>query len=288
MSTEPATQGRTEAAPEPVITVTRHDEIAVITLNRPDRLNAFTFEMGEQIQAAFDETDADDSVRAVVITGAGRAFCAGADLAGGATTFELEEKEPGEVPPDSGGRLTLRIFASLKPVVMAINGPSAGVGVTMTLPADARIASENARFGFVFTKRGLVPEAASTWFLPRLVGLPTALRWTLGAQMVGAAEALEAGLVQQVVAPDEVLDAAIAAAREMTSGTAPVSVALTRQLLWRMAGAPSPLDAHHADSAAIYARGRMPDVAEGVTSFLEKREPTFTDSVATDLPEIFS
>ncbi|QTI68689.1 enoyl-CoA hydratase-related protein [Gordonia polyisoprenivorans] len=288
MSTESATQGLSGAAPEPVITVTRHDEIAVITLNRPDRLNAFTFEMGDQIQAAFDETDADDSVRAVVITGAGRAFCAGADLAQGATTFELEEKEPGEVPPDSGGRLTLRIFASLKPVVMAINGPSAGVGVTMTLPADARIASETARFGFVFTKRGLVPEAASTWFLPRLVGLPTALRWTLGAQMVGAAEALEAGLVQRVVAPDEVLDAAIAAAREMTAGTAPVSVALTRQLLWRMAGAPSPLDAHHADSAAIYFRGRMPDVAEGVTSFLEKREPTFTDSVATDLPEIFS
>lgn len=273
---------------DPVVLVHRHDEIAVITLNRPDRLNAFTFEMGEQIRAALDGTDTDDSVRAVVITGAGRAFCAGADLGAGASTFELDEEEPGEVPRDSGGRLTLRIFESLKPVVMAINGPSAGVGVTMTLPADARIASENARFGFVFTKRGLVPEACSTWFLPRLVGLPTALRWSMGAQMVSAAEALAAGLVQRVVAPEELLDAAIGAAREMTSGTAPVSVALTRQLLWRMAGAPSPWDAHRADSAAIYARGRMPDVAEGVTSFLEKRDAVFTDSVASDLPEIFT
>ncbi|MEP9392698.1 enoyl-CoA hydratase-related protein [Gordonia sp. VNK1] len=279
------TSGETGA--EAPIIVTRDDEITIITLNRPDRLNAFTSQMGDQLMATLDDTDADDSVRAVVITGAGRAFCAGADLGAGASTFELTEEAAGEVPRDYGGRVSLRIFESLKPVVMAVNGPSAGVGVTMTLPADARIASENARFGFVFAKRGLVPEACSTWFLPRLVGLPTALHWTLGAQMVSAAEALDAGLVQQVVAPEEVVDTAIAVARSMTAGSAPVSVALTRQLLWRMAGAPSPWDAHRADSTAIYARGRMADVHEGVMSFLEKRDPVFTDSVATDLPDIF-
>ncbi|NDK89204.1 enoyl-CoA hydratase [Gordonia desulfuricans] len=268
-----------------VISVDRDDEIAIITLNRPDRLNAFTTEMGAEIRTALDEIDADDAVRAVVFTGAGRAFCAGADLGAGASTFELDSD--GGVPRDEGGRLTLRIFESLKPVVMAINGPSAGVGVTMTLPADARIASENARFGFVFTRRGLVPAACSSWFLPRLVGLPTALRWTMGGQMVPASEALEAGLVQQVVPPEQVLPTAIATAREMTRGTAAVSVALTRQLLWQMAGAPSPWDAHRADSAAIYFRGTMPDVAEGVTAFLDKRDPVFTDTVSADLPEIF-
>ncbi|MFW0783339.1 enoyl-CoA hydratase-related protein [Gordonia sp. CPCC 206044] len=277
----------TEQGDEQPIIIERDDEIAIIRLNRPDRLNAFTFQMGEDVQAALDETDADDSVRAVVITGTGRAFCAGADLGGGASTFELESHAPGEIPPDSGGRLTLRIFASLKPVVMAINGASAGVGVTMTLPADVRIASEDAKFGFVFAKRGLVPEAASSWFLPRLVGLPTALQWTMGAKMVSAAEALEHGLVQRVVPKEDVLSTAIAAARGMTADTAPVSVALTRQLLWRMAGAASPYEAHAADSKAIYYRGTMADVAEGVTAFLEKREPEFTDRVSTDLPHIF-
>lgn len=276
-----------ENSPDDAILIDRDDEIVIIRLNRPDRLNAFTFGMGEQIKAALDATDADDTVRAVVITGTGRAFCAGADLGSGADTFVLEEPEPGQVPPDSGGQLALRIFESLKPVVIAVNGPSAGVGVTMTLPADARIASDDAKFGFVFTKRGLVPEACSTWFLPRLVGLPTALRWTLGAKMVGAVEALEAGLVQQVVPKDVVVDTAIAVAREMTADSAPVSVALTRQLLWQMAGAPSPRVAHEADSKAIYHRGTMPDVAEGVTAFLEKRQPVFTDTVSADLPEIF-
>ncbi|GAB88865.1 enoyl-CoA hydratase-related protein [Gordonia rhizosphera] len=277
----------TEQTDEKHIVLERDDEIAIIRLNRPDRLNAFTYQMGKELIAVFDETDADDTIRAVVITGTGRAFCAGADLGGGATTFELEQEEPGAVPRDMGGQVTLRIFASLKPVVMAINGPSAGVGVTMTLPADVRVASEDARFGFVFAQRGLVPEAASSWFLPKLVGLPTALQWTMGAKMVPVAEAHDRGLVQQVVPKDEVLKTAIAVAREMTSGTAPVSVALTRQLLWRMAGAPSPWVAHEADSKAIYYRGTMADVAEGVTSFLEKRPATFTDRVSTDLPQIF-
>ncbi|MGV9709133.1 enoyl-CoA hydratase-related protein [Gordonia sp. NPDC003424] len=276
-----------EITADSTLLIDRDDEIAIFRLNRPDRLNAFTFEMAEQLKVAFDATDADDTVRAVVITGVGRAFCAGADLGGGATTFELEESEPGQVPPDSGGQVALRIFESLKPVVIAVNGPSAGVGVTMTLPADARIASDDAKFGFVFTKRGLVPEACSTWFLPRLVGLPTALRWTLGARMVSATEALEAGLVQQVVPKDSVVDTAIAVAREMTADSAPVSVALTRQLLWQMAGAPSPRVAHEADSKAIYYRGTMADVAEGVTAFLEKRQPVFTDKVSTDTPDIF-
>ncbi|MXP23551.1 enoyl-CoA hydratase [Gordonia sp. HNM0687] len=277
----------TEQTAEQHTVLERDGDVAIIRLNRPDRLNAFTHQMGEELIAVFDETDADDSVRAVVITGTGRAFCAGADLGGGATTFELEQQEPGEVPRDMGGQVTLRIFESLKPVVMAVNGAAAGVGVTMTLPADVRIASDDAKFGFVFAQRGLVPEAASTWFLPKLVGLPTALQWTMGAKMVPVAEAHERGLVQQVVPKDEVLSTAIATAREMTSTTAPVSVALTRQLLWRMAGAPSPWDAHRADSKAIYYRGTMADVAEGVTSFLEKRPATFTDRVSTDLPDIF-
>ncbi|MFI8775412.1 crotonase/enoyl-CoA hydratase family protein [Gordonia sp. NPDC062954] len=278
---------QTEQTADQHIVLERDDDVAIIRLNRPDRLNAFTHQMGEELIAVFDETDADDTVRAVVITGTGRAFCAGADLAGGATTFELEQQEPGEVPRDMGGQVTLRIFESLKPVVIAVNGAAAGVGVTMTLPADVRIASDDAKFGFVFAQRGLVPEAASTWFLPKLVGLPTALQWTMGAKMVPVAEAHERGLVQQVVPKDEVLSTAIATAREMTSTTAPVSVALTRQLLWRMAGAPSPWDAHRADSKAIYYRGTMDDVAEGVTSFLEKRPATFSDRVSTDLPDIF-
>ncbi|GAB2641531.1 crotonase/enoyl-CoA hydratase family protein [Gordonia jinhuaensis] len=265
----------------------RDNEIAVITLNRPQRLNAFTAEMGSAIRAALDDTDADDSVRAVVITGSGRAFCAGADLSGGSSTFELRTGAPGEVPRDGGGMVSLRIFESLKPVVVAVNGPSAGVGVTMTLPADLRIASDDARFGFVFVRRGIVPEACSSWFLPRLVGLPTALRWTMGGQMVSAAEAFEHGLVQKVVPKDQVLAEAIAAARELTDGTAPVSVALTRQLMWRMGGADSPYAAHAADSKGIFYRGTMDDAAEGVTSFLEKRDPEFTDSVSTDLPRIF-
>lgn len=275
------------AGPSTTVQIDRDDEIVILRLNRPDRLNAFTHEMGEEIKAALAVTDADDSVRAVVITGNGRAFCAGADLEAGADTFVHGETTPGVVPPDSGGQTALRIFDSLKPVVAAINGPAAGVGVTMTLPADARIASDDAKFGFVFTRRGLVPEACSSWFLPRLVGIPTALKWTYGGQMVSAAEALDAGLVQEVVPKDHVVDTAIAVAREMTADSAPVSVALTRQLIWQMAGAPSPRDAHEADSKAIFVRGSMPDVAEGVTAFLEKRRAVFTDKVSSDLPEIF-
>ncbi|MEO9326678.1 enoyl-CoA hydratase-related protein [Gordonia aurantiaca] len=288
MTSDTSEVGRKAVEEQSTIRVDRDGGIVVIRLNRPDRLNAFTLQMGAEIRAVLDETDADDSVRAVVLTGAGRAFCAGADLEAGGSTFDASSEVTGdEVPPDEGGLLTLRMFASLKPIVAAINGPSAGVGVTMTLPADVRIASEDAKFGFVFAARGLVPEAASSWFLPRLVGLPTALQWTIGAKMVQVDEALERGLVQQVVPKDKVLETAIAVAREMTANSAPVSAALTRQLLWRMAGAPSPLDAHRADSKAIFYRGQSGDVYEGVMSFLEKRPATYPNTVSKDLPDIF-
>ncbi|NMO03697.1 enoyl-CoA hydratase [Gordonia sp. TBRC 11910] len=276
----------------PTLWVQRRGATAVIWLNRPDRLNAFTYAMRDDIIAAFDATDADDAVRAVVITGTGRAFCAGADLEAGGDTFMPEEgfddadagslREGGarSVPPDSGGTTALRIYASRKPVVVAVNGPSAGVGVTMTLPGDVRIASDDAKFAFVFTRRGLVPEACSTWFLPRIVGIATALRWTLAGATVKASEALDAGLISEVVPKAEVLDRALAIAAEFADGTAPVSVALTRQLMWRMLAADGPLEAHRAESRALFERGQSADVREGVASFLEKRPASFADAVS--------
>ena len=277
-----------ETGTENSVVLERHGEIAVIRLNRPDRLNAFTDEMGERLIALFDETDADDDVRAVVVTGAGRGFCAGADLAAGGDTFVLgDDPETGGAPPDLGGRVTLRIYRSLKPVIAAINGPAAGVGVTMTLPADVRIAADTAKFGFVFTRRGLVPEACSTWFLPRAVGISTAVEWTVGGKMVPVTEALERGLVREVLPVGQLLDRAIAIAREMVSGTAPVSVALTRQLMWRMLGAAGPEVAHRAESIGIHVRGTSDDVREGVEAFLDKREPKFPNRVSDGLPELF-
>jgi enoyl-CoA hydratase/carnithine racemase len=271
-----------------VVNLERIGEIAVMRLNRPDRLNAFTPAMCEQMIAAFDACDADDSVRAVVLTGAGRAFCAGADLAEGAARFILDEDpETGGAPADNGGRVSLRIFHSAKPVIAAINGPAAGVGVTMTLAADIRIASDTAKFGFVFARRGLVPEGCSTWFLPRVVGISTALEWTVGAKMVSGAEALQRGLVREVVPVDEVLPRALELARELVAGTSPVSVALTRSLMWRMLGADAPEVAHRAESAGIYIRGPSEDVREGVAAFLEKREPSFPQSVSDGLPNLF-
>lgn len=271
-----------------VVELHRDGEIAVLRLSRPERLNAHTVEMTAGILAGFDACEADDTVRAIVITGAGRAFCAGADLRAGAGTFVLEEdRASGGAPPDSGGVVSLRIFRSTKPVIAAVNGPAVGVGVTMILPADVRIASETARFGFVFTRRGLMPEACSTWFLPRIVGIGTALEWAMGGRMVPAAEALERGLVHEVLPTDQVLPRAIAMARAMVAGTAPVSVALTRQALWRMLGAPDPFAAHRAESRGIYLRGRSADAAEGVEAFLSKREPVFTDALSDGLPDIF-
>jgi len=271
------------------------DGVATITLNRPDRLNAFTTQMMLDMIAAFDATDADDAVKVVIVTGAGRGFCAGADLSAGAATFNYaargesarEEAKVGDVYRDGGGRLTLRIFDSLKPVIAAVNGPAVGIGVTMQLAMDIRIASEAARFGFVFARRGIAPEAASSWFLPRIVGISKALEWCYSGRVFPAAEALEGGLVRSVHAPDELLPAARAIAREIVENTAPVSVSLIRQMMWRNLGASHPMDAHRVDSRAIQARGRSRDAAEGVSAFLEKRAPIYPDQVSTDLPDIW-
>lgn len=271
-----------------VVQLERRGAIAVVRLNRPDRLNAFTLEMRTRIIEVFDECDADDSIRAIVLTGSGRAFCAGADLAAGGDTFVLDDDPvTGGAPPDSGGEVSLRIYRSNKPVVAAINGPAAGVGVTMSLPADIRIASDTAKFGFVFTRRGLVPEACSTWFLPRIVGISTALEWTMGGKMVSAAEALDRGLVREVVPADRVLERAIEVATDLVAGTSPVSVAMTRQLMWRMLGAESPDVVHRVESRAIYVRGTSADVREGVSAFLEKRDPDFPQAVSEGLPQIY-
>jgi enoyl-CoA hydratase/carnithine racemase len=271
------------------------DGIATVTLNRPDKLNAFNTQMMRDLIDVFDETDRDDAVRCVIITGAGRAFCAGADLSAGGETFNYEKRGGDALAArtrdglqrDGGGLLTLRIFDSLKPVISACNGAAVGVGVTMQLAMDIRLASSEARYGFVFARRGLNPEAASSWFLPHLVGVQTALEWCYTGRIFPAAEAKERGLVRSVHAPDELLPAARALAREIADNTAPVSVALTRQLIWRMAGASHPMEAHQADSRGIQARGRSGDAREGVTSFLEKRAPNYPDRVSKDLPDIW-
>jgi enoyl-CoA hydratase/carnithine racemase len=265
------------------------DGVLTITLDRPDRLNAFTATMARELLEAFDRADADDDVRAVVVTGAGRAFCAGADLGSGGDTFDWSDRatEAGEAPRDTGGQVSLRIYASLKPVIAAINGPAVGVGITMTLPMDVRLAAAGAKIGFVFVRRGIVPEACSSWFLPRLVGIAQALEWVETGRVFTAEEALAGGLVRSVHAPEDVLGAAQALAREMASETAPVSVALARQLIWRMAGAAHPMDAHRADSRAMFARGQSADAREGVGAFLDKRAARFPDRVSGGLPEVF-
>jgi enoyl-CoA hydratase/carnithine racemase len=264
------------------------DHVLTITLDRPERLNAFTPTMLRELIEAFDLADSDDDVRAVIVTGAGRAFCAGADLERGGSTFDWREREAeGEVPRDGGGQVALRIFESTKPVIAAINGPAVGVGITMTLPMDVRLAAEGARIGFVFTRRGIVPEACSSWFLPRIVGISQALEWTTSGRLFEADEALAGGLVRSVHRPGTVLDAARDLAREIAENAAPVSVALARRLMWTMLGAEHPMEAHRADSRAMFARGQSADAREGVTSFLEKRPPSFTDRVSDGLPEVF-
>ena len=269
--------------------------IATITLNRPDKLNAFTGKMAQELIAAFDATDADDAVGAVIVTGAGRGFCAGADLSAGGATFDYDargaaaqdEAKVGGVNRDSGGMVTLRIFDSLKPVIAAVNGPAVGIGVTMQLAMDIRIASENARFGFVFGRRGIAPEACSSWFLPRIVGIAQALEWCYSGRVFPAAEAKEGGLVRSLHAADDLLPAARAIAREIIDNAAPVSISLIRQMMWRGLTASHPMEAHRADSRAIQARGAAADAREGVTSFLEKRQPAYPNKVSTDLPDIW-
>jgi enoyl-CoA hydratase/carnithine racemase len=264
------------------------DAVLTITLNRPDRLNAFTGTMASELIDAFDRADGDDDVRAVIVTGEGRGFCAGADLAAGGDTFDWRGRESGEGPPrDGGGMVSLRIFESTKPVIAAINGPAVGVGVTMTLPMDVRMAVEGAKIGFVFARRGIVPEACSSWFLPRVVGISQAMEWTATGRVFSAEEALAGGLVRSVHAPDELIPAARELAREIADNAAPVSVALTRRLLWTMLGASHPMDAHRADSRAMFSRGQSADAREGVTSFLEKRAAEFPDRVSDGLPDVF-
>ena len=270
------------------------DQVATITLDRPDRLNAFTVTMQRELCAVLDEVDGDPDVRAVMVTGRGRGFCAGADLGAGGASFDRGSTAAADAaavggapdgrPRDEGGLVALRLFACTKPVIGAINGPAVGVGVTMTLPFDVRLASSAARFGFVFARRGLVPEACSSWFLPRVVGISRAMEWCATGRVFGADEALAGGLVRSVHDPGDLLPAARDLAGEIASDTSAVSVALTRALLWRMLGAPHPMDAHRVDSALIDALGRGADVREGVVSFLEKRPPAFPGRVPDDLP----
>src|SRR4051794_8316014 len=277
------------------------DKICTITINRPDKLNALnTLMIGELIDA-FDKADADDAVRAIIVTGAGRAFCAGADLSMGGAQFDGEARKDRPPVPngpdgkpdlshdaarDGGGRITLRIFDCHKPVIAAVNGPAVGIGVTMLLPMDVRIASSEARFGFVFSQRGIVPEAASSWFLPRIVGIAQALDWCFSGRVFGADEALEGGLVSRVVAPGELIETARHIARGYSEKTSPVSVALIRQMMWRMLAASHPMEAHRIDSRAMFHRGRGADVKEGIASFLEKRPPRFTDTVSGHMPDL--
>jgi enoyl-CoA hydratase/carnithine racemase len=256
-------------------------QVLTIILDRPDRLNAFTTRMMTELLDAFDRADGDDNVRAVIITGRGRGFCAGADLGGGPSTFDYPE---GEEVRDGGGRVALRVFDSAKPVIAAINGPAVGVGLTMTLPMDVRLASTNARMGFVFARRGVVPEACSSWFLPRVVGISRAVEWVATGRVFPAGEALDARLVRAVVPPDELLPAARTLAAEIAGNTSAISVALARQMMWKMLGADHPMEAHKLDSRLMRATGRTADAEEGIASFLDKRPPRFRGRVSADMP----
>ena len=267
-----------------------HDGILTLTLHRPEKLNAFTGRMMHELIDAFDRSDADDAVRVVIVTGAGRAFCAGADLSTGGDTFDYTggpRPQALDEHRDGGGMVALRIFESKKPVIAAINGPAVGVGITMTLPMDVRIASTAARIGFVFARRGIVPEATSSWFLPRIVGISRATEWVYTGRVFPAEEALAGGLVSRVVPPEELLPAAHALAREIADNTSAMSVTLARALLWRMLGADHPMEAHKADSKCIYWMGHSADAREGVTAFLEKRPPRFTLRPSADLPPFY-
>jgi enoyl-CoA hydratase/carnithine racemase len=265
---------------------------AVITLNRPEQLNAFTGTMLHELLAAFDQAEADDAVRAIIMTGAGRAYCAGADLSAGGETFDLDARgasstDAGRAPRDGGGILVLRIFDCTKPVIGAINGSAVGVGISMTLPMDIRVLADSAKVGFVFTGRGIAPDGAASWFLPRIVGINQALEWILTARVFRAEEALAGRLVRSIHPADQVLTEAKALAAEIATNAAPVSASVSRGLLWRMLGEDHPMAAHRADSAAIYDLGRKADAREGVMAFLEKRTPAWTLSPTKDLPATY-
>jgi len=265
------------------------DRILTITLNRPERLNAFNREMLSELLDAFDRADADDEVRAIIVTGAGRGFCAGADLESGGDTFNADDRGDRDsgLHPDGGGLVSLRIYELKKPIIAAINGPAVGVGVTMTLPMDIRIASDNARFGLVFSRRGIVPEACSSYFLPRVVGISQALEWCYSGRVFPADEALAGGLVRSLHPPDDLLNAARSIARDIADNTSAVSVTLVRQMMWKMLGADHPMEAHKIDSRGVYYTGRSADSKEGVESFLEKRPAEFPGKVSADLPPYY-
>ncbi|MEM8766082.1 MAG: crotonase/enoyl-CoA hydratase family protein [Pseudomonadota bacterium] len=271
------------------ITTDVEDGILTLTLNRPEILNAFNHTMLTEMIDVFDQADADDDVRAIIVTGAGRGFCAGADLSSGGNTFDADSRDDraSGLQPDGGGQLTLRIYELKKPIIAAINGAAVGVGVTMTLPMDIRIASDNAKFGFVFARRGIVPEACSSYFLPRVVGISQALDWCYSGKVFPAEEALAGGLIKSVHPADELLDAARAIAREISGNTSAISVTLVRQMMWRMLGADHPMEAHKIDSRGVYFTGRSADAKEGVNAFLEKRPAAFPGKVSEDLPDYY-
>ena len=263
------------------------DGVCTVTLNRPDRLNAVNTPMLDELREAWDRADADDGVRAVIVTGAGRAFCAGADLGSGGATFDYHSRASAEEHRDGGGTVTLRIFDMKKPVIAAINGPAVGFGITLTLPMDIRIASTAARMGFVFARCGVVPEACSTWFLPRLVGISQAAEWVYTGRVFGAEEALAGKLVSRVVAPDALLPTARELAREIAGNTSAISVTLARQMMWKLLGADHPREAHRLDSMAMFWTGRSADAREGIAAFLEKRAARFPLRPSADLPPFY-
>ena len=267
----------------------KEDGILTLTLNRPKKLNAFTTTMLKELLDAFDRADDDDAIKVIIITGAGRGFCAGADLSMGADTFDADSRNdrPSGLHRDGGGILSLRVYDCLKPVIAAVNGPAVGVGVTMQLPMDIRIASESARFGFVFARRGIVPEACSSWFLPRIVGISKALEWSYSGRVFSAAEALEGKLVSEIVKPENLLERARDIAREIAAGTSSVSMAMIRQMMWKMMGTDHPMEAHKVDSRGIYSLGTSNDAREGVMSFLEQRPAQFSDTVSKNMPEFY-
>ena len=269
------------------ISYEKENGIGIIVLNRPDKLNAFTALMGQELMQVMDEADKDDEVRVLIFTGAGRGYCAGADLsAGGGSAFNYDI-QPIDEFRDGGGILNLRIFEMKKPVIAAINGPAVGVGATMTLPMDIRLASEEAKMGFVFTRRAIAPDGCCTWFLPRIVGIGQAADWLISGRVFPAQEALQAGLVSQVLPADDLMPAAMEKAREIAENTSSISVSLTKQMVWRMLGAEHPMEAHRIESKAVYFMGGSEDCREGVNAFLEKRKPDFPMKLSRDLPEFY-
>ncbi len=261
------------------------DGVLTITLNRPEALNAYNLTLHRALLAALEAADADDAVRAVVLTGAGRGFCAGMDLSAGGETFDNRQHETIDQHRDGGGELTLRLFDMRKPVIAAINGPATGVGLTMTLACDVRLGVPGAKLGFVFTRRGIAPDACSSWFAPRIVGLEQALKWFMSGRVFLSEEALEKGLLGELLAPADLLPRAHALAREFTESTSAVSVAIARRLLWQMQGAAHPREAFALESKALWYVGGAADAREGVTSFLEKRPPRFMMKVSSDFPD---